>query len=120
MENVIKSAIAFVILGIVVYAGIQILPLYMDYWDIEDQLKEKVQFAFSTGRRDVEKSLEKEINVLLKDMGAIYQQKDIQVKRENRRKLIVDVWYARSHSLPVLQNPKQFHVHVENQVVEGL
>lgn len=120
MENAIRSIVAFIILGIVIYIGVQVVPIYMDHWNLEDEIKEKLQYAFVSGSGDVEKRLKKEISTLLKDMGAIYEQKDVQVKREGSRKLSVDIWYARSHKLPVLQNPKQFHLHLENKVVEGL
>ncbi len=119
MENAIKAIIAFVVVGICIYGAVQLVPIYMDHWNFEDDIKEKVQFAFTTWGRDIEKKLKASLIKSLDQMGAEYDKKEIKIT-QRAKKITVDLWYSRSHNLPVLQNPKLFHIHVENTTLKNL
>lgn len=121
MENAIKTVIAFVIVGICIYIGVQLLPIYMDHWNFEDEVKEKVRHAFTTWNRDVDRKLKRVIIEMLRQMGAEFKEKDVSVNiKKGTKKIIVEVWYSRSHNLPVLQNPKMFYLHHESATVKNL
>lgn len=112
----IKAAIAIAILGAVIYVGFVLIPIYWDHWDFEDKVKTGVQFAHVNWPRDTKKNLEDHIIGLLSKMRAEYKTKDVKVKVEGK-KIDVEVWYARSHSLPFLTNPLPFYVKVQNTLL---
>ena len=41
-----KLIIALAIVAAVVYAGIQLVPIYWDHWNFEDELKTQIRFLF--------------------------------------------------------------------------
>lgn len=117
-----KAAVAFAILGAVVYAAITLIPMYADHWKFEDDLKNNILFANEKYRGvegGVEKGLTNDIESMLKSMGATYDKKQVRVKLE-QQKINVEVWYGRPHKLPFLQNPKQFYLKLENTQLKGL
>jgi hypothetical protein len=116
-----KAIIALLILAAVIYAGIQLVPIYWDHWSFEDDVKTLVQFAFVNYRDKREKRLTDDIINMLDEMGADYEKKNVDVKvDEGAKKIKVKVWYTRSHKLPFYPNPKQFHIDVENTQLKGL
>ena len=110
-----KALIALVILVVIVYAGFQLVPIYWDHWNFQDHLETRVQFAFVNYPNNPDKELADEIYRLLDDMGAQYQKKDVKVTVDpSKKKIIVEVWYWRSHNLPLYPNPKAFYLKIEN------
>ena len=114
----LSAIIAIVILGAIVYVGVQVIPILWAHWTCEDTIKNKVQFAFLNIKGDVAKGLTQEVKECLDEMGATYKDKDIKVKVEKEsKKIIVEIWYSRSHklpSMPFFPNPKPFYIRVEN------
>lgn len=117
----LSAIIAIAILGALVYVCVQVIPILWANWNFEDAIKNKVQFAF-INYKDVKKELPQDIKKTLDKMGATYKDKDVKVEVEvdqegNKKKIIVEVWYSRTHklpSLPFFQNPKPFYIRVEN------
>ncbi len=111
----IKAVIAFAIVGAAIFAAVQLVPIYWDHWDFEDSVNTEVQFAFVKYKgSDIQGLLESEFTRLLTKMGAEYEKKNIKVKVD-KKKIHVEIWYSRSHSLPFYPpNPKQFYINIEN------
>lgn len=113
----IKAIIAFVIVGVCIYAGIQLTPLYWDHWNFEDDVTTKVQFAYVNYDRDkVQEALTTTIYGMLDQMGAQYEKKNVRVQVDSStRKITVEVWYSRTHNFPIFPpSPKPFYIKVEN------
>lgn len=112
----VKAIIALAILGAFAYAGIQLIPLYWDHWNFEDDVTTKVQFAFVNYEREkVQEALTASVYGMLDAMGAQYEKKNVRIKIDNNRKITVEVWYSRTHNLPFYPpNPKPFYIKVEN------
>ncbi|GAK56334.1 hypothetical protein U27_03296 [Candidatus Vecturithrix granuli] len=113
----IKAIIALVIVGVFVYAGIQLIPLYWDHWNFEDEVTTNVQFAYvNYDREKVQEALTAAIYGMLDKIGAQYEKKNVRVKVDNNtKKITVEVWYSRTHNFPVFPpNPKPFYIKVEN------
>jgi len=117
-----KAIIAILILAAVIFAGVQLVPLFLDHWNLEDDLKTQVQFLFVNVREKRKEHLTKWVAGELKEMGAKYDAKSgIKVEVDNgKKKVKVEVWYTRSHKLPIYPNPKQFYIKRENTPLEGL
>ena len=117
-----KAIIAFVILGVVVYAAVTLVPIYAARWKFEDTMNTNILYAFDRYKtaEEVEKGLNAEIYKMLDEMGAKYdKKKDVKVTIEQgRKKIIVDVWYERQHKIPFF--PKRFHTQLENTPLKGL
>ncbi|MDY0094687.1 MAG: hypothetical protein RBT80_18490 [Candidatus Vecturithrix sp.] len=113
----IKAIIALVIVGICVYAGLQLIPIYWDHWNFKDEVTTKVQFAYVNHEREkVQEALAATIYSMLDKMGAQYEKKNVRVKVENStRKITVEVWYSLPHNFPFYPpNPKPFYIKIEN------
>lgn len=113
----IKAIIALIILGALAYIGIQLIPLYWDHWNFEDDVKSKVQFAYvNYDKNKVQEALTATIYSLLDEMGAQYEKKNVRVKvDQNTKKITVEIWYSRTHNLPIYPpNPKSFYIKEEN------
>lgn len=116
----IKAVIAFLILGAFAYAGTQLVPLYWDHWNIQDEIETKVKFAFvNYDKEKVQQALTNEIDKLLNDVGAQYEKKNVRVKvNQSTKEITVEVWYSRTHNMPVYPpNPKQFYIKYEHKPV---
>ena len=117
-----KVIIAVAIIAAVIYAGIQLIPIYWDHWNFEDELKTQVRFLFVNVTQKRKEHLEGFAERKLKEMGAQYdEKKGIKVDVENsKKKATVDIWYSRRHKLPLYTNPIQFYIHVESTTIENL
>jgi len=110
-----KAAVAIAIVGAAVFAGIQLVPLFWGHWSFEADVKTAVRFAFDNHRQDTQKNLRKEIIGLINRIDAEYEDKDVKVTVEQaKKKILVEIWYSRAHSLPFYENPKQFYIRIEN------
>jgi hypothetical protein len=48
-------------------------------------------------------------------MGAEYKEEHIKIEvSDNNKRMHVEVWFSKSHSLPLYQNPKQFYVTLDH------
>jgi hypothetical protein len=117
----LKAIIAIVILIAVIYTGIQVIPVYLANYNFEDKVKGEITLAFVNYPQDTQKKLEGAIMGMLNDMGATYDKKNVRVKvggDPTGKKIVIEVWYSRTISLPFFPNPKQFYVKVENKPIE--
>ncbi len=112
-----SATVAIAVLAAFVFVVVQLAPIYWDHYNLEDEIKTKIQFAFVNYSSDeIKKNLTTEIEKSLDAIGADYKKKDIRVSVNNKRKKItVEVWYSRPHKVPFYPpNPKQFYIKLEN------
>lgn len=115
-----KIIVAVAIIAAVVYAGIQLVPIYWDHWNLEDEIKTQVRFLFVNVNRKREEYLEGFTEGKLKEIGAEYdKEKGVRIKLDNSKKKVkIEVWYSRRHKLPLYKNPIQFYIKVENTPID--
>jgi hypothetical protein len=110
-----KAIIALVILGAFIYAAFQLVPIYWGHWNFKDSVDTKVQFAFVNYPQKTKENLERDVYRLLDDMNAQYDKENVKVDVDGKKKkVVIEVWYSRSHNLPFYPNPKQFYIKSEN------
>jgi len=112
----IKAVIAFIILGAIIYVGLQLVPVLWDHWNLEDDIMTKMKFAFINYRGDVKKQLTNDIYGLLDDIGAQYKKENVRITvDEQNKKILVKVWYSREHKVPYYPpNPWQFYLELKS------
>lgn len=117
-----KVIIAVAIIAAVVYAGIQLVPIYWDHWNFEDEVKTQVRFLFVNVNQKRKEYLEGFAERKLKEIGAEYdKEKGVRVKvDDSKKKATVEIWYSRRHKLPLYTNPIQFYIKVESTTIENL
>jgi len=107
-----------VVLAAVAFVCIQLIPIYYDHWTFEDEFtNEKLNLVWVNINDDkkVKDAVTQQAKKLLTEMNAQFKDKDIKVTAEpSKRKITVDVRYARPHKVPFLKNPLTFHTHKEN------
>ncbi|MDY6952804.1 MAG: hypothetical protein SWE60_14930 [Thermodesulfobacteriota bacterium] len=107
----IKAILTLAILGALVFAGFQLVPIYWDHYNLKESIRGKLEFAFVNHPQDTQRSIEHEIIKLLNAMDADYEREDVRVQADRSEKTIhVDIWYTRSHELPFYENPVELHV----------
>lgn len=110
----IGAIIAIAIVAAIIFVGIQLVPIYWDHWNFKDNANTSVQYVFVRYPREQVKKLQGEIEGGLKAIGADYEEKNVIVNVDERKKTAsVEVWYTRSHKVPFIQNPLQFYVTAE-------
>jgi hypothetical protein len=119
MRNALKnehgSAKVIVIIGVILvaiaaYAAIQLAPMHWDHANFEERVKESAISRLVPPFTDVETTVRNDLAGLLDAMGAAYEKDHIKVEvSEDNKTIHVEVWYSRSHALPLYQNPKQFY-----------
>ena len=114
-----KALIALLILAAIVYTGIQLVPIYWDHWNFEDEVKTELRFLFVNVQAKREEYLNNFVIGKLKEMGAEYKKENVRVKvDDSKKKAKVEIWYTRTHKLPFFPNPKQFYINLENTTIE--
>jgi hypothetical protein len=109
----LKAIIAIAVLGVLIYWGIQIVPIYYDHYNLEDDIKQAV--LIESSRLSTEESPKKIKDMVingLKQIKAQFRETDVKVEIVGGNKIVVDVNYWRQHNVPGF--PKQFHIHHES------
>lgn len=108
-----------VVLAIVIFLGVQLVPIYYDHWTMEDEFSnEKLNIIWVNipDAKKVKEELNIKVKKLLNERHAQFKDKDVKITvMEDKKKIIIDVRYGRSHKVPFLQNPKMFHLKKENR-----
>jgi hypothetical protein len=111
----LKTLVALALLGIAVYAGLQILTVYDAYWTFEKDVETLVRFAFVNLQGNRQQQIVDHIAEMLDSLNVQYTKHDIRVTVDDVRKQItVDVSYAQTINVPFYPNPKVFHTHVQH------
>lgn len=111
----IITVIILLILAVLIYVGVQLFPLYWDHGDFEETVRTTMISALVPPYRDVDANVKQTIMSLLDEMGAQYEKEHVKVEVSSDNKTIrVEVWYSRSHRLPLYPNPKQFYINVDH------
>lgn len=114
-----KAIVAFLILAAVIYGGLQIGRLYYDHWNLEDDIKGEVNFAFVNIRDNIQEKLVASFTNKLTAIHADFKKEQIKVQvDEGKKKIVVEIWYSRKHKLPLYPNPQQFYIKYENKTLD--
>lgn len=112
----VVTIIAVLILAIAVYAGFQIGMLQLTYMNIKEKIKAEMIYALVPPYTDIKAKVNNKIIEALKAANAQYSEEQIMIEVSNDSKSIrVKVWFAKSHSLPLYQNPKQFYIELDHR-----
>jgi hypothetical protein len=69
-----------------------------------------MMYALVPPYKDVDSTVRKKVVELLDEIGAEYKEEHIKIEiGDNNKRMHVEVWYSKSHNLPLYQNPKQFY-----------
>ena len=111
----IKAIVAVILLGIAIYVGITMIPIYTAHYKLEDKIKEDILFAqqrFTGGK--LEEEFKARVLSYLDEMGVTYDKKNVRVSvNSGARAIKVDLWYERQHKIPGF--PTQFQLSVEGK-----
>ena len=106
----ILTIIGILILAVLVYAGVQLFPLYWDHGKLEETVRTTMISALVPPYKDVDSNVKQTIITLLDEMGAQYEKEHVKVEVSSDNKSIhVEIWYSRTHHLPLYPNPKRFY-----------
>jgi hypothetical protein len=109
------TVILLLILAVLAYVGVQLFPLYWDHWNFEEAVQAEMISALVPPYKDVDSQVKQVIMRSLDDMGAQYEQEHVKVEVGAKNTSIhVEVWYSRSHHLPLYSNPKQFYSNLDH------
>lgn len=110
----IKAIIAVIILGIAIYVAITMVPIYVNHFQLEDNIKEDILFAGQRFRGDLEKEFTAKVLSYLDTLGVDYDKKNVRITIKSEARLIrVELWYERQHKIPWF--PTQFQLYVEEK-----
>ena len=112
----LSAIIAIAIVGACVFVGVQLIPVYWGHYNLEDDLKTLVEYAFvNYSGQDIKNVVLRETKKGLDELGADYKDKDVKIQFiPDRKKIIIDLVYTKTHKVPFLTNPLPFDLHVEN------
>ena len=110
----IKAIVAVIVLGIAIYVAITMVPIYVNHFKLEDNIKEDILFAGQRFSGDMQKQFTERVISYLDAMGVDYEKKNVHVTIKKDAKLIrVELWYDRRHKIPGF--PTQFSLYVEEK-----
>ena len=110
------TIIVVLIIAIVIYAGVQIGMLQLAYMNIKEKTKAEMIYALVPPFEDVDTKVRNKIIGLLNESNVEYKEDQIIIDlSENNRSRKVRIWFAKSHGLPLYQNPKQFYIELDHR-----
>jgi hypothetical protein len=110
------AIIGLAIVGAIIFVAIQLVPIYWNHWDFESKAEESVTFVFIRYPRNHKESLQGEIVTVLDQIGAVYEEKDIIVEvNEKKKQASVEISYSRPHKVPFIENPLRFYVNISTE-----
>ncbi len=107
----LKAIIWLLILGAFVYICVKVIPLYLDYYQLEDKMKTEARFAAVNRRTDEELR-----NIIFREV----QERDIPARREDihveqsQRGVRISLDYSVTVDLKLYQWTLQFHPSADN------
>jgi Flp pilus assembly protein TadG len=113
----IKTALAVLILGSMVFAGFKVVPAYLNNYELQDSMSEAARFALAN--RQTSDDLQNEMFKKVQDLGIDVKKEDIHVQVLDPPQALVQI--SISYSVPidlqVYQFDLQFHPHADNRSI---
>ena len=111
----VNAVIALIILGIAVYVGLTMVPIYSAHYKLEDNIKQDILFAQQRFKGEkLKEEFTAQVISYLDEMGAVYDKKNVRVDvNTGAGSVRVQLWYERPHKIPGF--PKQFQLTVEGK-----
>ncbi len=112
----VVTIIVVLIIAIVIYAGVQIGMLQLAYMNIKEKTKAEMIYALVPPYTDVAATVKNKIIGLLNESKVQYKEEQIIIEiSDDNKSMKVKIWFAKSHSLPLYQNPKQFYIELDHR-----
>lgn len=113
----VKTALVVLILGSMVFAGIKIVPAYLNNYELQDSMSEAARFALAN--RQTSDDLQNQIFKKVQDLGIDVKKEDIHVQVLDPPQALVQisVSYSVPIDLQVYQFDLQFHPHADNRSI---
>jgi hypothetical protein len=107
--------IVVLVIAIVIFAGAQIGMLQLAYMNVKEKTKAEMMYALVPPFEDVDTKVRNKIVELLNEIKAEYKEEHIKIEvSDNNTRMHVEIWYSKSHNLPLYQNPKQFYITLDH------
>ena len=110
----VKLFLMLVVLGSMVFAGVKIMPAYINNYQIQDAVESEARFAI--GNRLAAKDIRTDIMRKVKEIGIPAEDNDLQITATPGAVLIT-LDYSVPIDLLVYKYTKDFHVHADNRSI---
>lgn len=110
----VKLFLTLLVLGSMIYAGIKIMPAYVDNYQIQDAVESEARFAI--GNRLAAKDIRADILKKVKEIGIPATDDDLKVT-SNQGSVQITLDYSVPFDLLVYKYTKDFHVHADNRSI---
>jgi hypothetical protein len=111
----VVAIIVVLIITIVIFVGFQIGMLQLAYMNVREKTKAAMMYALVPPYEDVDSKVRDKAVELLNEIGAEYKEEHIKIEiSDDNKRMHVEIWYSKSHSLPLYQNPKQFYITLDH------
>ncbi len=103
----LKTVFGLLVLAAIIYCGIQIVPPFVNNYQLQDAIKEEARFA-GVNRRDPE-SIKDDIFVKMRELNIPARREDIHVELNGPFSYLISLDYSVTVDLRVYQLRLQFH-----------
>jgi hypothetical protein len=103
----LKTVFGLLVLAAIIYCGIQIVPPFVNNYQLQDAMKEEARFA-GVNRRDPE-SIKDAIFVKMRELNIPARREDIHVELNGPFSYLISLDYSVTVDLRVYQLRLQFH-----------
>ena len=110
----VKLFLMLVVLGSMVFAGVKIMPAYINNYQIQDAVESEARFAI--GNRLAAKDIRTDIMRKVKEIGIPAEDNDLQITA-TAGAVLITLDYSVPIDLLVYKYTKDFHVHADNRSI---
>ena len=108
--------ITLIVLGAMGYAGIKIVPVYVENYQFQDAIETESRFAMTGYPKKSPDDVRQEIYKKAQELGLPVKADDIRINMSNGS-CDIDVQYSVTFDLAVYQWTHDFHPHADNHTI---
>ncbi len=108
--------ITLVILGSMGYAGVKVIPIYVENYQFQDSIEAESRFALTGYPKKGPDDVRSDIYKKAQELGLPVKSEDIRVTM-NSGSVEIDVDYSITFDLAVYQWTHDFHPHADNHTI---
>jgi len=108
--------ITLIVLGAMGYAGIKIVPVYVENYQFQDAIETESRFAMTGYPKKSPDDVRQEIYKKAQELGLPVKADDIRINMTNGS-CDIDVQYSVTFDLAVYQWTHDFHPHADNHTI---
>lgn len=111
----VATIIVVLVIVVVIFVGYQIGMLQLAYMNVKEKTRTEMIYALVPPYEDVDTKVRNKIIELLNEIGAEYKDEHIKIEiSDDNKRMHVEIWYSKSHHVPLYQNPKQFYITLDH------